>query len=185
MSESQSKINEGERDALGAIAGDALKVFRAGLFMIVIYISILSLTLRTGGVDYIENIIGSFYTINGIVFWVGSITSSVLTHRMARRVTLQEHYSQLGRIDDKFDVLNFATAGTVGLLISVLSLIFGLLEGWSNTVNPSAGGIGIDQPLLIVGFSLLFVLSIYTFFSFLDMVRDRWGSIRNLLGLSG
>lgn len=87
MSEDQRKIGTGERDTLRAIANDALKVFRAGLFLIVIYISILSLTLRTGGVEYIRNILDSFYTINGIVFWVGSVTSSVLTHRMARRIT--------------------------------------------------------------------------------------------------
>ncbi len=184
MSGGSDPIRDGERDALGAIADDALKVFRAGLFMMVIYISILSLTLRTGGVDYIENIVNSFYTVNGIVFWAGSITSSVLTHRMARRVTLQQHYPQLGRIDDKFDVLNFSTASTVGLLISVFSLIFGLLEGWVNTVNPSAGGIGIHQPLLIVGFAFVFILSIYSILSVLDMVRDRWGPIRKILRMS-
>ena len=162
MSEDSSQIGDGERDALGAIADDSLNVFRAGLFMIVIYISILSLTLRTGGVEYIENIVNSFYTINGIVFWAGSITSSVLTHRMARRVTLQQNYSQISKVDDKLDILNFSTASTVGLLISVFSLIFGLLEGWANTINPSAGGIGIRQPLLIIGFSFVFILSIHS-----------------------
>ncbi|WP_092634231.1 hypothetical protein [Haloplanus vescus] len=184
MSENSPQIDEGERDALGAIADDALKVFRAGLFMIVIYISILSLTLRTGGVDYIENIVNSFYTLNGIMFWAGSITSSVLAHRMARRVTLQQNYSQLGHVNDKFDVLNFSTASTIGLLISVFSLIFGLLEGWANTVNPSAGGVGIQQPILIIGFSFVFVLGIYVILSALDMIRDRWGPIREVLRLS-
>lgn len=184
MSGSPDQIGDGERDALGAIADDSLKIFRAGLFMIVIYISILSLTLRTGGMDYIENIVNSFYTVNGIVLWAGSITSSVLTHRMARRITLQQNYSQLGRINDKFDVLNFSTASTVGLLISVFSLIFGLLEGWANTVNPSAGGVGIHQPLLIIGLSFAFILGIYSILSTLDMVRDRWGPIRKILRLS-
>lgn len=184
MPEDLNQIEDGERDALGAIAGDALKVFRAGLFMIVIYISILSLTLRTGGVDYIENIVNSFYTINGIVFWAGSITGSVLTHRMARRVTLQQSYSQLGRVNDKFDILNFSTASTVGLLISVFSLIFGLLEGWANTVNPSAGGVGIHQPLLLVGFSFVFILGIYSILSVLDMLRAKWGPIRKILRFS-
>lgn len=45
MSDTPNQIGDGERDALGAIADDSLEVFRAGLFMIVIYISILSLTL--------------------------------------------------------------------------------------------------------------------------------------------
>lgn len=183
MSDSSNQIGDGERDALGAIADDSLKIFRAGLFMIVIYISILSLTLRTGGVDYIENIIGSFYTVNGIIFWAGSITSSVLTHRIARRITLQQNYTQLGKIDDKYNILNFSTASIVGLLISVFSLIFGLLEGWRNTVNSSAGGIGIYQPLIIIGFSFVFVLSIYSVLSILDMIRDRWGPIRKILRL--
>ena len=167
-----------------AIANDALKVFRAGLFLIVIYISILSLTLRTGGVEYIRNILDSFYTINGIVFWVGSVTSSVLTHRMARRITLQEHYSQLGRVDDKFDVLNFATAGTIGLLIAVFSLMFGLLEGWANTVNESAGGIGIEQPIGVVALSFVFVLGIYSALSVIDVMRSKWGPIRKILRMS-
>ena len=184
MSEDNEKIQSGEREALGAIADDALKMFRAGLFMIVIYISILSLTLRTGGAEYIKNIINSGYTIIGVTFWVGSVTVSVLTPRAARRITLQDHYSQLGRVDDKFDVLNLSTAGTVGLLISIFSLIFGLLEGWANTVNESAGGIGIEQPIVIIGVSFVFVLGIYSAFSVLDMVRDRWGSIREILRLS-
>ncbi|WP_336135280.1 hypothetical protein [Natronomonas amylolytica] len=184
MSEGSHSIGDGERDALGAIADDALGVFRAGLFMMVIYISILSLTLRTGGVDYIENVVDSFYSINGIVFWAGSITSSVLTHRMARRVTLQNNYSQLGRIDDKLDILNFLTASTVGLLISVFSLLFGLLEGWGKTVNPSSGGVGIHQPLLIISFSFAFILAIYSVLSVLDMVRNRWGPIRKILKMS-
>lgn len=184
MSKHKEKIGAGERDSLGAIADDALKVFRAGLFLIVIYISILSLTLRTGGTEYIKNIINSVYTINGIVFWIGSVTSSVITHRMARRITLQEQYSQLGRIDDKFDVLNFSTAGTVALLVSVFSLIFGLLEGWANTVNESAGSIGIAQPIGIIALSFVFVLGIYSALSILDLVRSKWGPIRKVLRMS-
>lgn len=184
MSEDTEKIEADEKVAIGTIGDDALQIFRAGLFMIVIYISILSLTLRTGGAEYIENILNSFYTINGIVFWIGSVTSSVLTHRMARRIALQEYYSQLGRIDDKFDVLNFATASTVGLLISVFSLIFGLLEGWSNTVNESAGGVGIEQPIIIIVFSFSFILAIYSLLSVIDQVRDKWGPIRKILRMS-
>ena len=184
MSIDKEKIETSERDALGAIAEDALEVFRAGLYIIIIYVSILSLTLRTGGVEYVKNIINSFYTINGIVFWVGSITSSVMTHRMARRITLQEHYSQLGRIDDKFDVLNFSTAGVIGLLISVFSLIFGLLEGWASTINESSSGIGIEQPIGVIGFSLIFVLSIYSILTIVDILRDRWGPIRKILRMS-
>ncbi|QCS43019.1 hypothetical protein [Natrinema versiforme] len=175
MSDSVSEIGANERDSLRAIGDDALNIFRAGLYLIVIYISILSLTLNTGGSDYIENVINSSYTINGIVFWIGSLTSSILTHRMARRVTLQEHYSQLGRIDDKFDILNFATASTVGLLISVFSLIFGLLAGWSNTVNESSTGVGIEQPIAIIGLSFIFIVSIYSILSIIDILRDRWG----------
>lgn len=184
MSGSAEQIDQGERDAVGAIADDALKVFRAGLFMMVIYISILSLTLRTGGADYIENIINSIYTVTGLVFWAGSVLGSVLTHRMARRITLQQNYSQLGRIDDKFDVLNFSTASIVGLLISVFSLIFGLLEGWGNTVNGSSSGASIYQPLGVLALSFAFILVIYSALSVMDIVREKWGPIREILRLS-
>lgn len=180
MTGNDSKIAEGEREALSAIANDALTIFRAGLFLIVIYITILSLTLRTGGVDYVENIINSFYTINGIVFWMGSVTLSVVTHRIARRVTLQENYTNIGLIDDKYDTLNIASACTFGLLISVFSLIFGLLEGWANTVNQSSGTIGFEQPILIVGFSVIMVSIIYSIFSVMDIIRDKFGPIREL-----
>jgi len=184
MSEEKDKISDGEREALSSIAGDSLQIFRAGLFLIVIYISILSLTLRTGGPDYVRNIIDSFYTINGIIFWIGSVTGSVLTYRTARRVTLQENYSQLGRIHDKFEILNFSTACTFGLLISVFSLIFGLLEGYANTVSGSSEGIGIEQPLVIVGFSFILVMGIYSLLSVIEMARDKWGPIRKILRMS-
>ncbi|MGB9986051.1 hypothetical protein [Salarchaeum japonicum] len=184
MTEDSDKIEGGEREALGAIANDALKTFRAGLFLIVIYISIMSLTLQTGGVEYIENITDSFYTINGIVFWIGSVTVSIFTHRTARRITLKEHYPQLGRIDDKFDVLNLSTTSTFGLLISVFSLVMGLFEGWANTVNNTSMTVGIEQPLLIVGFSIIMVSVLYFAFSVLDMIRGRWGPIRKILRLS-
>jgi len=184
MPEENDKIDSGEREALGAIAADALKTFRAGLFMIVIYISIISLTLQTGGNEYIVNIIDSFYTINGIIFWIGSVTMSIFTHRTARRVTLQDHYPQLGRIDDKFDVLNLSTTSTFGLLISVFSLMMGLLEGWTNTINDSSGTVGFEQPLLIIGLSVVMVSILYSAFSILDMVRGRWGPIRKILQMS-
>lgn len=184
MPEENDKIDSGEREALGAIATDALNTFRAGLFMIVIYISIISLTLQTGGNEYIVNIIDSFYTINGIIFWIGSVTMSIFTHRTARRVTLQDHYPQLGRIDDKFDVLNLSTTSTFGLLISVFSLMMGLLEGWTNTINDSSGTVGFEQPLLIIGFSVVMVSILYSAFSILDMVRGRWGPIRKILQMS-
>ena len=184
MRKSTNKIDSGEREALGAIADDALKTFRAGLFMIVIYISIISLTLQTGGSEYVGNIINSAYTINGIIFWVGSLTVSVFTHRFARRVTLKDHYPQLGRIDDKFDVLNLSTTSTFGLLVSVFSLIMGLLEGWSNTINDTSGSIGIEQPLLIITLSVAVVFLIYTAFSALDMIRGKWGPIREIFRMS-
>jgi hypothetical protein len=53
MRASIDKIDSEEKNALAAIADDALKTFRAGLFMIVIYISIISLTLQTGGSEYV------------------------------------------------------------------------------------------------------------------------------------
>ncbi|MUV88399.1 hypothetical protein GJ631_18030 [Natronomonas sp. CBA1123] len=184
MPEQNDKIDSGERDALGAIADDALRTFRAGLFLIVIYISIISLTLQTGGAAYVENIINSFYTINGVVFWIGSMTVCVFTHRAARRITLKENYPQLGQIDDKFDVLNLSSTSTFGLLISVFSLIMGLLEGWANTINDTSRTIGFEQPLLIVGFSVVMVSILYSAFSVLDMIRGRWGPIRKILRMS-
>lgn len=184
MIDEREEIEAGERDALAAIGDDALKVFRAGLFLIVIYISILSLTLRTGGTAYIVNIVNSFYTVNGIVFWVGSISVSVLANRMARRTALKNNYSQIGMGHDKFDILNFSTAATVGLLISIFSLIFGLLEGWANTVNDSASGVGIEQPIGIILFSIIFVTSIYTVLSLIDLARNRWGSLREIFRIS-
>jgi hypothetical protein len=181
MPEQNDKIKSDEKEALGAIANDALKTFRAGLFMIVIYVSIISLTLQTGGVNYVENIISSFYTINGIVFWIGSMTVSVFINRTARRVTLKEHYPQLGRIDDKFDVLNLSSTSTFGLLISVFSLITGLWEGWINTVNDTSVTVGFEQPLLIIGLSVVIVSILYSAFSALDVIRERWGPIRKIL----
>jgi hypothetical protein len=184
MSEESDKIELGEREALGAIANDALRTFRAGLFLIVIYISIISLTLQTGGVEFVENIVNSYYTIIGIIFWIGSMTVAIFTHRTARRVTLQDHYPQLGRIDDKFDVLNLSTTSTFGILISVFSLIMGLLEGWVNTINDTNVSVGFEQPLLIIGFSVVVVSVLYSAFSVLDMIRGRWGPIRKILHLS-
>lgn len=184
MTESTDTIEDGERAAIGAIGDDALKIFRAGLFMIVIYISILSLTLQTGGRDYVENIFNSFYTINGIVFWIGAMTVALLTHRIARRVTLMEEYTQIGEVSDKFDILNLSTASTFGLLISVFSLIVGLWEGWANTIRDSYMGIGIRQPLMIIGVSVIAVFSIYSVFLVLDWIRQRWGPIRKIIRLS-
>lgn len=183
MPEQNEKINGGERDALGAIASDSLKTFRAGLFLIVIYISIISLTLQTGGAKYVENIINSFYTINGMMFWIGSMTVNVFTHRMARRVTLKENYSQLWALDDKFAVLNLSSTGTFGLLISVFSLIMGLVEGWINTVNNTSVTVGIEQPLGIIGLALGIVVAIFVIFSMLDSIRERWGPIREIFSI--
>jgi hypothetical protein len=174
-------IGSDERESLSAIADDALTVFRLGLFLIVIYISILSLVLQSGGPEYVSNTVDSTYTIFGVTLWVGSVTSSILTYRVARRVTLQDRYTQLGKVDDKFDVLNLATASTVGLLITVFSLIMGLLEGWIATVNEGSVGVGIEQPLIIVVISATLILGIYAALGVLDMVRDRWGPIRENL----
>lgn len=81
-------------------------------------------------------------------------------------------------------MLNFATAGTIGLLIAVFSLMFGLLEGWANTVNESAGGIGIEQPIGVVALSFVFVLGIYSALSVIDVMRSKWGPIRKILRMS-
>jgi len=177
------KITPEEREAIGTLGDDALQVFRTGLFMMVIYISILSLTLRQGGVDFIENIINSLYTLNGVLFWVGSVTIGVYAHRTARRVSLQDQYSHQWAIDDRWVVLNLSTSGIVGLLISIISLIFGLLDGWAHTVNPSAGSLGIEQPILIVGLAVILASATFSMFSTLDMIRDRWGPIRKILRL--
>jgi succinate dehydrogenase hydrophobic anchor subunit len=184
MRASIDKIDSEEKNALAAIADDALKTFRAGLFMIVIYISIISLTLQTGGSEYVQNIFNSSYTIVGIIFWIGSLTVSVFTHRFARRVTLKDHYPQLGRIDDKFDVLNLSTTSTFGLLVAVFSLIMGLLAGLSNTISDTSGSIGVGQPLSIIAISVAVVAVIYSTLSVLDMIRGRWGPIREILRLS-
>jgi hypothetical protein len=99
-------------------------------------------------------------------------------------MVLKTDYSQIGEVQDKFDVLNFLTASTTGLLISVFSLIFGLLAGWGNTVNPSSGGIGVRQPLFIIFLAFIFMVGIYSILSLLEMVRDRWGPIRKILKIS-
>jgi len=184
MSDQNDKIGTSEREALSEIASDALKIFRAGLFMIVIYLTIISLTLRTGGTNYVENIFSSRYTLIGIMFWTGSMMVSVFTHRRARRVTLMDQYSHLGRINDKLDVLNLSSAGSFGLIISVFSLIVGFWEGWLNTINKSSITVGVEQPLIIIGISVLLVAIIYNIFSLLDLIRSRWGPVRKILRIS-
>jgi hypothetical protein len=177
---------EVDKEELGAIADDSLSIFRIALFFIVIYISIISLAFRRENVDIVVGILNSYYTTIGATFWVGSLTTSLLTYRIARRASLQEEYSQLGQIPDKFIVMNYVTASIIALFLSIISLLFGLYEGWLSSMPtyPNGAGIGIRQPIGTIGLSFLLVMFIFGVIFLVDLIRDRWGPIRKILRMS-
>ena len=173
-----------DTDALGAIADDSISIFRTSLFLIVVYLTILSLVFRETGSDVILQIIGSRFTIIGITFWLGAMGMSVVSYRTARRTSLLGEYSNLGRIHDKFLIMNTISATMIGLFISVTSLIFGLLQGLSASVTGTYPEISIREPLFILVVAIAFVLFIASILSLVDLIRERYGPIRKILRLS-
>ncbi|MFC5277989.1 hypothetical protein ACFPM1_04305 [Halorubrum rubrum] len=184
MSDENSDGDPVDTEPLGAIADDSLSLFRTSLFLIVVYLTILSLVFRQSGANIIVYILSSPYTVTGVLFWLGSMMTTVIAYRIARRTTLLDNYSELGRVSDKYQIMNTVTAAMVGLLIAVTSLIFGLLDGWSANVSDSQSITPVSDILLICGFAFLAVFSISSLLSLVDIVRKRYGPIREILGIS-
>jgi len=176
MTDTDNKVHA---DALDSIASDALTLFRTGMFLMVIYLSVLSLTLREGSTEFITFVLNSSYTAYGFSFWLGSIALCALTYRAARRTALQDEYAELGLIEDKFAVVNYISTCVFGLLFALVSLLFGLFNGWANMVSGSVAGIPITTPIVLILISIFLVLAINVVFATMEWFRKRYGAFRS------
>lgn len=181
---SSEKGPEVEKEVMNSIASDSISLFRTGLFLIVAYATILSLALQEGEAEIITNTINSTYTFTGFLIWIGSLVAAIWSYRTARYISLLDEYPQLNRISDQKIVLNKVSAVAIGFLISVVSLLFGLIEGWIRTYSNTPGGISMEAPVVIAGFGFLLLMGLFGVLSTIDYVRERMGAIRELLKLS-
>jgi hypothetical protein len=176
MAENDGEGDKVNTDFVSRIGDDAMDLFRVNMVILGLFISVVSLIYQGGDTELIRNTLNSFYFINGVIFWLGSVVGTVFTYRSARKVETWTHYKNLARVDDETVLKNYASACITGTMIATLSFFSSLLDG----VNPEVT-IPPQQLLIIILFSVMFLGSIWTFYVILDAFRGYFGPIRELL----
>lgn len=164
-----------DRETLNAIANDSLALFRVNLFIIVIYASVISFVYQAGDEALLRSIGNSFFTVNGFVFWIGSMTFALYSYRVSRRTAMTGEYGNHGRLEDRFVILTYVTTAAIGSFIAVLSLVFGVLDG------AGPGPADIWDPIGIVGFSILMVMVVEAILLVHEGIRQKWGPYRGMI----
>lgn len=180
MAEDQKSVSE---DLIESYANDALRLFRINLIVFGIVLSALALINQGMDERYLRRFFNSIYTLTAGLLWMGSMIASIASYRASRRLQLKEAYPERGAIPDENLHLNYISAVAFSSLLAVLSLIFGIFDGFSQ------GGITIDQPMGVVVLAFVFVTVSFSFFSTIDLLRDsapswvwdifyaRWGEV--------
>ena len=147
-------------DQVNSIAKDAIKLFRSGLTLIVVYFAILSFVKSTGEAAAVKSTVSSDYTIYGIIFWTGSMTTCIVTYAGARWALITDEKSVLSVIQREDILFNLITMALTGLLASLLSFISGVVEGLYN-YGGSSGNLPVPIIMTIILISPIFLLGFY------------------------
>lgn len=150
---------------MSEVAEDALSIFRINIFLIGVYVSLAAFLSRTNG--DVTQLVDSYYTILGLFFWFGTISSSILSYRSSRLRSINDS-NRIGPSQKQL-VRNVASSG-LGTLIVVVLLSMGLWEGTSGSSVPiqvpimlfilSLGVLGLVQGTLQVSAKLLEIYAI-------------------------
>lgn len=123
-----------DRRQMDNVAEDAINLFRANLFMIGIYVSVIAILTRTGDGSEFSKIIASRYTQIGLLFWAGSAGIAIIAYRGARLLATAHLRDNPGEITGTYSQISMArnvSSAALGSLISVIGLIVGVDDGMS------------------------------------------------------
>lgn len=125
---SDDSNNHVDTEQMHSVAEDALSIFRINIFIIGVYLSVIALFYRAD--INIAGISESVYTIAGILIWLGSITSSIISYRAARLVSaIDADESTHGLIPPDRQIVDNVSGAALGSLIVVVALSAGVFEG--------------------------------------------------------
>lgn len=153
--------NDADSDIADSIADDALQLFKSGLTLAVIYVTLVSLILRDGGAEAISTILNSSYTTIGVIFWAGSMTTCLVTYWGARQSSSNSEVDSSSIFSAKNIQFNYPTMVLFGLLVSLFSLMFGIVEGWYKAYEGISGSIPVSVPIVIIIGSISYLFGGY------------------------
>lgn len=161
--EEKDRIDE---EFLNSLSEDALSLFRINLVVLTIFATVFLFVTQEMTRSYYLRFGDSIYTLTAVLLWAGSLFLSAYAYYVTRRARVREYYKNRGAIDDELLYLSTVATVAFGSVIAILSLIMGLIDGFSD------GGISVVQPVGILGFSLIFLLFVWNILSGIELVRQ-------------
>lgn len=165
-----------DRDIFDSLAGDALSLFKTTIVLSGLYLTAFGLVFRGTGMDLIIDILNAGYTQMSIQALIAAMIGSILSYRQARRLSVSNEPPNDGILPDRKLSMNYVSAAGIALVLSILLMILGILEG--------IAGEAPDMAFPVIASIILFAIWIsvpFSILSVIDWLSDRSSVLRQYL----